>query len=209
MKTVTFRAMEKPNSTLMQSAKESLNGKWGLAIATFLVYQLIASAMQMRGDWYPFSLLVFLVLGGPLAVGISIFTLNLSRNNEAKLEQMFEGFKRDIGNAMLTYGLMMLYILAWTLLFIIPGIIAALSYSMTYYILADDQNIKAVDALNKSKEMMDGYKMKYFRLGLRLFGLALLCILTLGIGFLWLIPYAHVTNAKFYDDIKDLEKLTV
>ena len=51
--------------------------------------------------------------------------------------------------------------------------------------------------------MMDGYKWKYFCLGLRIFGLALLCILTLGIGFLWLFPYAHVSIAKFYDDIKE------
>jgi len=50
---------------------------------------------------------------------------------------------------------------------------------------------------------MDGYKWKYFRLLLRIFGLSLLCILTLGIGFLWLLPYAQVSTAKFYDDIKE------
>lgn len=33
-------------------------------------------------------------------------------------------------------------------------------------------------------------------------GLALLCILTLGIGFFWLIPYTQVCMAKFYDDVK-------
>jgi len=50
---------------------------------------------------------------------------------------------------------------------------------------------------------MDGYKWKYFCLGLRFFGWVLLCILSLGIGFLWLMPYIHVTSAKFYDDIKE------
>jgi hypothetical protein len=39
-------------------------------------------------------------------------------------------------------------------------------------------------------------------LSLRLLLLAILCILTLGIGFLWLIPYVHVTMAKFYDDVR-------
>ena len=58
------------------------------------------------------------------------------------------------------------------------------------------------EALRKSKEMMDGYKMKYFTLSLRFFGLALLCVLTLGIGFLWLAPYMQVTVAKFYDDLR-------
>jgi uncharacterized membrane protein len=72
---------------------------------------------------------------------------------------------------------------------------------MTFYILADDSSIGANEALDKSKEMMRGYKWKFFCLGLRFFGLGLLCLLTLGIGFLWLFPFMQVTMAKFYDDI--------
>ncbi|RME14227.1 MAG: DUF975 family protein, partial [Bacteroidetes bacterium] len=59
-----------------------------------------------------------------------------------------------------------------------------------------------MEAINKSKEMMDGYKWKLFHLFLIFLGLSFLCILTLGLGFLWLIPYIRVTMAKFYDDIK-------
>jgi len=98
---------------------------------------------------------------------------------------------------------MSLFILLWSLLLIIPGIIAALSYSMTFYILADDNSIGAMDAINKSKKMMYGYKWKYFCLGLRFLGWAILCILRLGIGFLWLSPYVHVSVTKFYEDIKE------
>jgi uncharacterized membrane protein len=90
----------------------------------------------------------------------------------------------------------------WALLLVIPGIIAALGYSMTFYILADDESIKAEDALKKSKLMMEGHKLKLFYLYLRFFLLALLCVLTLGIGFLWLIPFINITMAKFYDDIR-------
>jgi len=97
---------------------------------------------------------------------------------------------------------MLIFILLWTLLLIVPGIIAAISYSMTFYIIADDNSIAAKEAIDKSKKMMDGYKWKFFCIGLRFFGLALLCVLTLGIGFLWLFPYIQVTVAKFYDDIK-------
>jgi len=49
---------------------------------------------------------------------------------------------------------------------------------------------------------MDGHKEKLFYLCLRFFLLAILCLLTLGIGFLWLVPYVHVTMAKFYEDVK-------
>ncbi len=44
--------------------------------------------------------------------------------------------------------------------------------------------------------------MKYFTLSLRILGLGLLCILTLGIGFFFLMPYAEVLYAAFYSDLK-------
>jgi len=59
-----------------------------------------------------------------------------------------------------------------------------------------------LEAIDKSKEMMDSYKWKLFCLGLRFVGWIFLCILTLGIGFLWFMPWAYVTMTKFYDDIK-------
>ena len=98
---------------------------------------------------------------------------------------------------------MAVFILLWMLLLIIPGIIAALAYSQTFYILAEDESIGAMDALKKSKEMMNGYKWKYFCLSLRFLGWVLLCILTLGIGFLWLAPYVEVSYAHFYEELKN------
>ena len=194
--------MKTSNIELMRSAKKSLSGKWGLAIGTFLVYGLVIAGIEQASEQYPLSSLVLLFIAGPLAVGISVFSLQLARNNEARFEQIFEGFY-NLKTSIIAYLLVVLFIFLWTLLLIIPGIIAAISYSMTFYIIAEDDSIGPMEAIDKSKKMMNGYKLKYFYLGLRLFGLALLCILTLGIGFLWLAPYAHVTTAKFYDDIKD------
>ena len=89
------------------------------------------------------------------------------------------------------------------LLLIVPAIIAAFSYSMVFYILADNPDISPTNALKKSKEMMMGYKWKIFFLGLSFLGWALLAILTLGIGLLWLMPYIQVSTINFYEDIKD------
>ena len=196
--------MNTENITLMRSARESLKGKWGLAILTFLIYTLLTTApgsVESHGSVLTISSMLTLIIGGPLALGAAIFSLSISRGKEARLEQIFQGFNR-FSTAFVAYLLVLLYVLLWTLLLIVPGIIAALGYSMTFYILADDPLIKPEDALKKSKSMMNGYKLKLFYLCLRFFLLALLCILTLGIGFLWLIPYVHVTMAKFYDDIK-------
>jgi len=187
------------NSVLMKQARETLSGKWGLAVGTFFVYFLIVSAIQVIPIAGP---IISLLIAGPMAVGLALFCLSIARNKDAELNQLFEGFKK-YGVALGAYVLMIVFVILWMFLLIIPGIIAALSYSMTFYILADDNSIGAMEAIDKSKKMMDGYKWKYFCLGLRFFGWVLLCILSLGIGFLWLMPYIHVTSAKFYDDIKE------
>ena len=190
--------MVKENKELMAEARESLSGNWGLAIGTFLVYGIIISSLQ----FIPVvGSVLALFIAGPMLVGVSMFSLSLSRGESARLEQIFEGFK-NYGTVLGAYLLMVLFIFLWMLLLIIPGIIAAIAYSQTFYILAEDDTIGSMDALKKSKEMMDGYKWKYFCLGLRFIGWALLCILTLGIGFLWLSPYIQISYAKFYEDIK-------
>jgi uncharacterized membrane protein len=190
--------MKTENVVLMQMAKESLNGKWGLAIGTLVVYILISVALQLIPFVGPIA---SLIISGPFALGLAYFSLSISRNQNPKLENIFQGFN-NFGTALGAYLLMILFIVLWALLLIVPGIIAAISYSMTFYIIADDNSIGAMEAIDKSKKMMDGYKLKYFYLGLRFIGWALLCILTLGIGFLWLMPYMQVSMAKFYDDVK-------
>lgn len=97
---------------------------------------------------------------------------------------------------------MVLFIMLWSLLLIVPGIIAGFSYAMTFYILVENPKMKPMDILRSSKKMMRGNKWKLFCLSWRFFGWGLLCILTAGIGFFWLIPYMNTTFAKFYEDIK-------
>lgn len=187
--------MTTENRKLMQMARESLDGNWILAVGTFLVYMLIVSGSSP----------LYLVLAGPFTLGLAGFTLSLSRKEEARVEQIFHGFQY-FGNAVIAYLLMFFYIFLWSLLFIIPGIIASLSYSMTFYIMADDPTIRPQQALDKSKKMMNGYKWKFFCLGLRFIGWFILCMITFGIGFLWLIPYIQVSAAKFYEDLKANEQ---
>ena len=192
------------NKYLMKQARESLAGKWGLAVGTFAVYLLISIAI---GSFKGVGSLISLLVSGPFAMGISLFSLSISRHLDARLEQVFEGFKK-FGKALSAYLLVVLFTLLWALLLIIPGIIAAISYSQVFYILNDDGIISAGDSIKKSKKMMYGYKWKYFCLGFRFIGWALLSILTLGIGFLWLFPYIQVTMAKFYDDVKSVGAVT-
>ncbi|MDO6737946.1 DUF975 family protein [Wenyingzhuangia sp. 2_MG-2023] len=183
--------MTTENTKLMQMARESLNGKWGIAIGGFLIYTIIISIASYAS----------LIIAGPFYLGICLFALNISRGKEFKIEQIFKGFNYFV-NALLAYLLVFVYVFLWSLLLIVPGIIKGLSFSMVFFILADDPELNYSEALKQSEEMMDGHKWKFFKLNLRFLGWAILCLLTLGIGFLWLIPYMYVTYAKFYDDLK-------
>lgn len=183
----------------MQMARESLKGKWGVAIGGFALYSLIVIVVQI----IPIvGGLALFVISGPFILGLMLFFLSLSRGQEVKVKQIFDGFDNFV-KALITYLLMIIFIFLWSLLLIIPGIIAGLSYSMTFFILSDNKDMKPKEVLRKSKEMMNGYKWKFFCLGLRFIGWGILSILTFGIGFLWLVPYMQVSFAKFYDDLKN------
>jgi uncharacterized membrane protein len=128
-----------------------------------------------------------------MAVGMSVYWLAFARKEYLPMNTIFSGFSR-FGDAFILYLLMSIYIFLWSLLLVIPGIVAALRYSQAFFIFTEDSTIEPSEALRRSKEMMYGHKAKLFRLSLR--------FLTLGIGFLWLAPYINVTLAKFYEDIK-------
>jgi uncharacterized membrane protein len=140
------------------------------------------------------------VIGGPIAFGMNYYFLSFARGNNPELEDLFKGFSQFLRN-FVAYLLMVIFTLLWALLLIVPGIIAAISYSMTFYIMIDNPQLDAQDAIKKSKVLMNGNKYRYFCLLCRFIGWFLLCLLTLGIGFLWLIPYFMVSTAKFYDSL--------
>lgn len=194
--------MNTANTVILQKSREALKGKWGTAIATFLIYMLISSSAGSIGKY---GSILSLIIAGPLALGAANFSLTLSRGGNPNLELLFLGFNR-FSTALLTYLLMIVIVALWSILLIIPGIIAALSYSLAFYILSDEPTLTATEALAKSKKLMNGYKLKLFYLCLRFLLLALLCILTLGIGFFWLVPYIHITMAMFYTDIRSTHR---
>ena len=175
------------NRDLMQQAREALKGKWGLAVVGNLIYLALMSVGQFIPLVGHFS---SLIVGGPLLLGVTYFFLALSRRQEAAFSQIFDGLQRFV-DALITYLLMALFIFLWSLLLIIPGIMAALSYALTFFLVAENPELKGKEALQRSKTLMNGNRWKLFCLFLRFFGWFLLGALTMGIGFLWIMPYLH------------------
>lgn len=186
------------NKLLMAQARESLRNKWGTAVAALFIYLVLITILAIIPI---LGSIATIIIDGPLILGITLFSLTISRNSEARISQIFDGFS-NFGTSFAAYILTGIFTILWMLLLIVPGIIASLSYSLTFFLIADNPRIDPLEAIRLSKKMMYGYKWKLFCLYFRFFWWFLLCILTLGIGYLWLAPYWQITFGKFYEDIR-------
>lgn len=79
-------------------------------------------------------------------------------------------------------------------------------YSMTFLILNDNENFAVMEAIEASKTMMEGHKVRYFLLNISFIGWDILSLITLGIGYLWLRPYKYAARTSFYVDLIGNEK---
>ncbi|MBP3256803.1 MAG: DUF975 family protein [Bacteroidales bacterium] len=146
-----------------------------------------------------FLLEIFLLL--PLEVAfLNIFRKLLVNGDNNMVGNLFNfsNYWKKIGGMLLVGILTFL----WSLLFIIPGIIKAFSYSMTPYILDENPELGASEAIHRSRMMMKNHKFDLFWLYLSFIGWFLLCCITCGIGFLWLAPYMDTAKAAFYEEVK-------
>ena len=167
------------------------------------------------------SVLVYL-----LQIGMTVIVLHMTRRQTYSLSDLFYTFRahpdRFIIVSVIQIGIsMILQIPAYIFLLLYPGdtikrvllylllllagsivsFIVLLGFTLADLLLIDNENLGAIDALRQSWAMMHGNKGRFFYLQISFFGLALLCILTLGIGMLWLYPYMMTTEAFFYLDL--------
>lgn len=184
------------------AAKESLNGKFGLAIGTLVVAALIIAAITLVGALTIIGSIAPLIFMGVFSTGIAIVFLAIVRNTSVEFSNLFDGFK-NFGTTCLSGVLVYVFTFLWSLLLVIPGIVKSYSYAMTFYILADHPEMTATEAITASRKMMDGHKFDLFVLQLSFFWWYLLCSITFGIAYFYVAPYIAASTAKFYDTIKD------
>ena len=216
----------KTNQELKNSALAALKGNWAPAVlgAIFFTFAtcLITSpgyCANMASFDMPFfnsinpkllkifsnlSFLLNFFLLYPLSLGYSVAHKELLQNGDAAITRntvrlAFSDYVRNAVSILLVY----LYTLLWTLLFIVPGIIKGLAYSLTPFIVKDNPQLSPNQAINLSMKMMKGHKFDLFYLYLSFIGWILLAMLTLGIGLLWVIPYMQTSMAAFYLDVKN------
>lgn len=189
------------NQQIMEMALGSLKNRWFIAVIIGIIESLFLCGVNIVPILGKFSWFIFY---GPVRSGISLCYLKFSKGDDVKISHMFYAFKNfnKFKAGCIAGILMIIFTILWTVLLIIPGIIAWISYAMTFYIIADNESSSGYEALKRSQKMMYGYKYAYFCLLCRFIGWALLSILTFGIGFLLLVPYTRASSAKFYEKLK-------
>ena len=153
----------------------------------------LPNALGIAGIWA----IVQLIVGGPVRQGYCVFLLKQHNNEPLEVKDVLSQMS-NFGPGFLLRLLQGLYTALWTLLLIIPGIMASLSYAMAPFILAENPEMTASEAIAASKEMMDGHKWELFCLNFSFIGWELLSMVTLGVGALVLNPYMNAAQAAFY-----------
>ena len=160
---------------------------------------IIASAMLSAASYVVVGVLILM---GPVSVGLATVRLRLARGEgQVDLGNLFVGFTQDFTGNLLIGLVVTLKTFLWSLLFIVPGIIASYRYALAPYLMAENPDMGVMEAIARSKELMNGSKWRLFCLQLSFIGWNLLCVLTLGIGYLWLTPYQNAAEAAFYLEV--------
>lgn len=207
-------------SEVKKQALEALKGKWGLAVLAtfvlFLINTVVPSIIQIPFGGFNaeessltanvVSIIVSLILI-PFSFAFYWFFLSIARLDKPEISDLFTVYA-DVKNSLKLIGatiLVSIFVFLWSLLLLIPGIIKSLAYSQYYFVLRDHPEYSITEAITESRKLMDGYKWKYFLLNLSFIGWGILAIITLGIGFLWLIPYITTSLAAFYDKVTEVQ----
>ena len=201
------------------SAKFSIKGKLGI----LFVIELILFIFNLLVSFDPSGIVNIIKLFEKVSVEIEIFTfiyslvisvaslllippfelsryyiyLCVAKGQSVKVEDVFYGFDNYVASLKL-YFYILWKLLCWYALFIIPGIIKSYSYSMAFYVLAENPYLSVSECLEKSKEMTHGFKGKLFLLDLSFIGWNILNCFTFGLLGIWLVPYRNTTQAHAY-----------
>lgn len=200
-------------STYKDRALSTLSGQWGsaalvtfvclfinygiyfaIALFTMHYFEVANATIAYNYGWIATLLLL------PMIWSYTVMFLDFKRKENLTVSKLFVGFN-EFGRIFLTMLLGYVYITLWTFLFVIPGFVKAYSYAMTPYVLRDDPQIRYDSAISRSMKLMKGHKLQLFLLDLSFIGWVILSCCTLGIGFLFLLPYVNTAHAHFYEDL--------
>lgn len=202
---------------LKEAAKEKINGNMWNIWQALLVVMAISSIfglfdglidgakIEIYNDvYYNVVDAIYGFISIPLTAGVSYYVLNVVRDKSFGISDLFKFYKERMWTIILLSILISIFTALWGLLFLIPGIIAGLSYSMSTFIFIDGEDTDAMAIIKKSKDLMYGYKWDYFVFQLSFIGWALLCLFIFPI--IYVLPYYYVAETMYYEELKAIKE---
>jgi len=208
-------------SDFRAQARAALQGKWGVAVLVGFVANILSGGVGISNSgsvgmegYLDFndhnfwilgltimlaSVILSLLIGGAVQMGRAHFNTKLIKGQDVRFGDLFSQFYR-LGSCIWMNLVVGFFVFLWTLLLIIPGIIASYSYAMVPYLMAEFPDLSVMDALRESKRLMQGNKWRLFCMEISFIGWILLGSLAF-IGFLWVNPYMDAARAAFYMDV--------
>lgn len=174
-----------------QLGKSIFSNTWLVSVIVVLIISAIMSVTNA----------VALLLVGIVSVAQVCYLKTLAREGKARVESLFDVFKKDVGGTLLLGILSSIFIALWSLLFVIPGIVKAYAYSMAFYLKSEHEDWDWRKCLDESQRLTRGHKMDLFILDLSFIGWYIVGSIALGIGTLWVMPYHQLTKINYFEEL--------
>ncbi|MBE7092757.1 MAG: DUF975 family protein [Clostridiales bacterium] len=187
---------------LKEKAKQQIKGKIGVLFVIALIIAVISAVAGALLNLIPGgSIIASIIITPAFSLSMVRVYLSLTKGENPKASDAFSGFD-DFWSAFKVTFLVGLFTFLWSLLFVIPGIIKGISYSMSMFVLAENKGKAALECIEASKKMTEGHKMDLFVLELSFIGWALLVAITFGLAAIWVVPYMQATFTNAYLSLK-------
>lgn len=154
---------------------------------------------------FALSIIISLLLGA-VAFGYQAYCLKVFKQEETGVNELFAYFPKFIKIFGLTLW-MELFIMLWSMLFVVPGFIAGLRYSQAVFVMIENPDMSIRECVNESKRLMSGRLWEFFVLTLSFILWDILSAITCGIAGLYVQPYMTVTYAGYYLSLKPAENI--
>ena len=193
---------------LKMMAKNQIKGKIGILFLITIIISLISGAIIALVNLIHPSLapaVATIIVTPAFTLSLAKVYLMVCKGKTPEIKDTFSGFE-DFFSAFKVTFLVGLFTFLWSLLFVVPGIIKSMSYSMSIFVLAENKGKPALECINESKKMTRGHKGELFVLYLSFIGWIILGSLTFGILYIWLIPYVQATFVNAYNKLKPIQE---
>ncbi len=179
----------------------SLVEQQGIIIEQLKQFDTIALT-QYAANFATLASIFYYLIDAHAQVGLSRYFIRFGRE-KAGLGAFLGGFFKKYFRTMWVYLLTALKLILWMLLFIVPGIIKAVEYSMLHFVMADNPDLSTREVYRETRALMKGCKWKFFWLEFSFIGWYILCVVTCGLAVPFFLPYHSATLAEFYHYAKD------